>query len=63
MDNVELLAKLGKMKLPSYRSDKLNKNNLEWISKNLSKLNSDHKYFDIVLNEINRRLLDKEYEN
>lgn len=63
LENVELLAKLSKMKLPSYRTDKLNKNNLEWISKNLAKLNSEHKHFNAVLTEVNKRLNEKEYEN
>lgn len=62
MSDEEFLAKLGKMKVPSHRVG-INKNTLEWLSKNLKKFNEDHKYYGLISNEVNRRLDLGEYEN
>jgi hypothetical protein len=62
LSNEEFLAKLGKMKVPLHRVN-TNKNSLEWLSKNLKKFNEDHKYYDLISKEVNRRLDLGEYEN
>jgi len=63
MTNTELRNLMSKMNVPSHRKDKFNRVNLIWLSKNLNVFNSTHKNYDKVINEINNRIKEKEYEN
>ena len=63
MPTKKLVRLLGEMDLPIQRQSSLNKNNLEWLHKHLHYKNSDHKYYKPAIQEINRRLEHKEYDN
>lgn len=63
MTDTQLQNLIVKMRIPIHRKEHFNKTNLEWLQKNLSKFNSEHKNFDKAMSEINRRLEEKEYEN
>lgn len=63
MNDRELSKILRKMDVPSYRTEKLNKNNLVWLNKNLCKRNSQHPKFQEVSQEVETRLKEGSYEN
>lgn len=63
MMNSELTSILEKMDIPIQRKSALNKSNLEWLQKNLGKRNRDHSKYSTVLNEVQRRIQNKEYYN
>lgn len=63
MTNSELESLMSKMRIPTHRKDRFNKVNLTWLSKNLGIFNSEHKNYEKVLREVNRRIENKEYEN
>lgn len=63
MKDDKLHRLLNSMDLPEYRIGTLNKNNLTWLSKNLKFRNSEHTSYEVVQNEIDRRLGDKEYDS
>ena len=63
MIEVNLKSVLKKMDIPLYRRDKFNLANLNWLHKNLEIRNSNHKKFTSAINEIKRRLIEKDYEN
>lgn len=63
MATSRLCKLLRSMDIPVQRKETMNKNNLEWLSKNLAKRNSNHPKFDIVMNEISERLQTKTYYN
>lgn len=63
MDNDVLMDILDTMDLPIQRKTHLNKNNLLWLEKNLYKKNKEHINYIRVMNEIQRRIENKEYYN
>jgi len=54
---------LRSMNIPVQRKETLNKNNLQWLEKNLEKRNSEHPKFNVAINEIRERLNTKTYNN
>lgn len=53
---------LSKMDIPSFRKSKLDKNNLNWLKKNLSRSNSDNKYYNELF-ELITYLIDNKIYN
>ena len=58
---VNLAKLLRKMDIPTHRKSGFNKNNLLWLSRNLSVKNFDRPKFDEAMAEIRRRLDEKDY--
>lgn len=59
----KLIKLLKKMDIPVYRKDKFNKNNLEWLQKNLHYKNSTHPNYNFAMEIINKKIDNKEYSN
>lgn len=63
MPTNQLCNILRDMDIPVQRKETMNKNNLEWLEKNLAKKNQDHPKYNKVMNEIRERLQKKAYYN
>lgn len=63
MTDRELINKLEKMDLPRHRIYELNKNNLCWLNRNINFRNSENKYFNEVVQEIQLRIKNSVYSN
>lgn len=63
MDNKELSHLLGTMDIPSHRASNFNKKNIQWLYQNISKRNSDHPKYSIVMRELTRRVENNIFDN
>lgn len=63
MSTKKLCELLKDMDIPIQRKSTMNKNNLEWLQKHLGRVNSNHRNYEAAIQEIDRRLEQKIYDN
>jgi hypothetical protein len=51
------------MKLPVQRKEHFSKHNLMWLVRNIGIKNTSHKNYKSAVDEIKRRLIDKQYDD
>lgn len=61
MSDSELEYLLSFMDIPIQRKTTMNKSNLCWLQKNLGLKNSNHEKYETIMNEIDRRIQEKDY--
>ena len=54
---------ISTMRLPVQRKEHFSKHNLMWLVRNIGIKNTDHKNYKMAVDEIKRRLFDKQYED
>ena len=54
---------ISTMKLPVQRKEHFSKHNLMWLVRNIGIKNTSHKNYKSAVDEIKRRLIDKQYDD
>jgi hypothetical protein len=54
---------ISNMRLPVQKKEHFSKHNLMWLLRNIGIKNSDHKNYVPAVNEIKKRLINKQYED